>query len=830
MRYQGIREEELKNKVAADWFRAFDATVIEGNIDFALYPKHPHGEPRPLLWAEAKTGNYPLPDMLAQLVLTIGKARTFDHVLPPPFLGALDGQKIAFLPYEPIAHIFHQSDFNWNVAPSDHSSREFVLVRQQINDLLDTQAISVFDYDLDAAALKAFIHGSLSQCAGEARVRIDKNNFYPIYLRWLEAVKPNIAVDWADLKQHGILDSDFFLADLFVDDQDTVAIADDVAVRKELFVTFEAEGYRIAKENLKGLFDAVIAIKNLQAYQQFWAKYKRPPLQEYQEYIITRRDLLVPQDIRERKGAFFTPRQWVELSQQYLADYLGENWQEEYYVWDCAAGTGNLLAGLTNRYRIFASTLDAADVSAMRERAAHGANLLPAYTFQFDFLNDPFIPQSQGGKLPDDLFEIIQDPEKRQHLLIYINPPYAEASDMKTVKGGAAKSAVEQSAMNKKYADMLGQANAELFAQFLIRINHEMPGVTLANFSTLKSVQGPHFSDFRANFPGRLERLFLVPANTFDNVKGQFPIGFFIWNLQKQEYFTSIVADVYSAQGEFLGHKTIVTYANTHFINEWIKPFRGQQGEKGIIGKFPFKGNDFQNQNLIAIVNERTLYNVAAGQFLINAANLIRACVYFAVRKVIPKTWLNNQDQFLRPNSDWLEDSKFQADCLIYTLFHNKNNIKSAEGVNHWIPFTEEVVGAQRPFASHFMTDFMQGKINPPQAAGQQTIAFGDENNPPLIPTEPMAFSAGAQAVFAAGRALWRYYHAQPNANPNASYYDIREHFQGRNDKGIMNAKSDDAKYTELLAALRAAVKALGDRIAPKVYQYGFLKGEPEGL
>lgn len=51
MRYQGIREEELKNKVAADWFKAFDTTVVEGNIDFALYPKAARraGERRPLL-------------------------------------------------------------------------------------------------------------------------------------------------------------------------------------------------------------------------------------------------------------------------------------------------------------------------------------------------------------------------------------------------------------------------------------------------------------------------------------------------------------------------------------------------------------------------------------------------------------------------------------------------------------------------------------------------------------------------------------------------------------------------------------------------------------
>jgi len=33
--------------------------------------------------------------MLTQLVLTIGKARTFDEILPPPFLGCYDNERIA---------------------------------------------------------------------------------------------------------------------------------------------------------------------------------------------------------------------------------------------------------------------------------------------------------------------------------------------------------------------------------------------------------------------------------------------------------------------------------------------------------------------------------------------------------------------------------------------------------------------------------------------------------------------------------------------------------------------------------------------------------------
>lgn len=59
---------------------------------------------------------------------------------------------------------------------------------------------------------------------------------------------------------------------------------------------------------------------------------------------------------------------------------------------------------------------------------------------------------------------------------------------------------------------------------------------------------------------------------------------------------------------------------------------------------------------------------------------------------------------------------------------------------------------------------------------------------------------------------------------PNASLYDIREFFQGRNAKGRMNSKSTDDKYTSLIGQLRDKLKLLADKITPKVYEYGFLK------
>jgi hypothetical protein len=815
MKYKNIREEELKNKVGVDWFKVFDTTEILGNIDFTVFPKQNKlfDGREPLLWAEAKTGNFDVTTMFVQLVLTIGKARTFDKTLPPAFLGAFDFKKIAFVPYINIQDIFYLNDFNWNVTPSNHETKEFLLIKERIEATLNEYTF-IFDYEKDEKELQHFIKNNIANATTTSKLKIDKNNFIPIYLRWLEIVKPIINVNWDDLKKANILDSDFYLADLFVDDKDTQKLDDDLTIRDSLFVVFQNEGYTIAKENIKQMFDATITLKNKETYLQFWKRYKRPPIKEFQDYIIERRDLLVPQDIRERKGAFFTPRIWVELSQKYLTDYLGENWQDDYYIWDCAGGTGNLLAGLTNKYNIYASTIDQADINVIHERIEHGANLLKNNVFQFDFLNDEFIPISKGGKMPDTLYSIITNKEKRKKLVVYINPPYAEASDKKTLGGKEGKSGVEQSVINKKYAKLLGQGNAELFAQFLIRINKEINGAIVGEFSTLKILQGSHFSDFRLNYKASLEKMFIVPADTFDNVKGKFPIGFMVWDSSKDTNFRSISADIYDRTGNFLNQKEIIAYDNSHFINEWIKPFRADKKDDNLIGKFPFKGNDFQNQNMIAIVHQNMMYNKEAGQFLINSNNLIKASIYFAVRKSIEATWLNDRDQFLFPKNGWQSDFEFQNDSLTFVLF--TNNIQCQYGINHWIPFTEQDVNAKAKFESNFI----KGKIK--KERSNDTL-FKDEA---ITESIPLIFSDEATAVFDAGRELWKYYHSQNDVdiNVNASFYDIRAYFQGSNDKGRMNARSEDATYTKLIGELRNNLSVLADKIKPKVYEYGFLK------
>ena len=127
--YGNILEEELKNKVAKDLFFDFDTTQIIGRVDFCVsIPADPLGlnEPESLLWAEAKKGtSHDIYESFIQLILTLGKERPQDTILPPSFLGAFDAEKIAFLPYSSILEVLRQNDFNWNVAPSDHSTKEF---------------------------------------------------------------------------------------------------------------------------------------------------------------------------------------------------------------------------------------------------------------------------------------------------------------------------------------------------------------------------------------------------------------------------------------------------------------------------------------------------------------------------------------------------------------------------------------------------------------------------------------------------------------------------------------------------------------------------------
>jgi hypothetical protein len=357
---------------------------------------------------------------------------------------------------------------------------------------------------------------------------------------------------------------------------------------------------------------------------------------------------------------------------------------------------------------------------------------------------------------------------------------------------GKAKTGVatEQKTKNR-YQSSIGAATNEISAQFMARIYHEISGCKLGIFSKLKFVCTQHFISFRKFFNADFESGFVVRADSFDNVSGKFPIAFTIWDLNGKRFPEYIELDVPEEGGR---KKFWDDFYQS--INNWIKQFNRTTANS--LGLMIMDAPDFQKIHQPIITLTKGSRHAAFYSFHIH--NFIQGCIYFAARLCIEPTWLNDRDQFLFPGDGYKTDAEFQNDCLIFTLFHGQNRISSREGVNHWIPFTEQEVDASEKFESNFMSKYIKGKT----------------------------FSNEANSVLKSGLELWKYYHVKTKGNNtvsvNASFYDIREYFQGRSANGKMNNKSTDETYNKTIKTLRDNVKLLAQKIEPKIYEYGFLK------
>ena len=249
-----IREEELKNRVAAMFFGKYDCTRIVGNIDFCVSPKRRDSRQMtfvpdaPILWAEAKNHPTDVYRMLAQLILTI-KGEQKGDMEPPRFVGCFDNEKIAFVEYHYILPVFNLNDFNWTQTPSAVDDKTVETVRG----VVPQDKLVVFRFGADDAEIKSFVACNFT--SGESPVLttpIDRNNFTFIYQKWRNEVMPHIDAPWDVLKKkYALYDRDFFLAEMNVDDHGTADVSDDRPA-EDFYITFDAKArdpYAIRRKN-----------------------------------------------------------------------------------------------------------------------------------------------------------------------------------------------------------------------------------------------------------------------------------------------------------------------------------------------------------------------------------------------------------------------------------------------------------------------------------------------------------------------------------------------------------------------------------------------------
>ena len=755
------------------------------------------------IWFEAKEGyKHSSYQMFTQLLHYVQQAFDKGEEVPP-FLCVIDTKKAAIMKTADALPLISnkKQPIKWGKSASGYTQEALDVVSAYIGTYFVSFKIETHEDEFISTIKNAIKTGDI------IRTQITPDNLKQVFDKWVVMIGNEIK---------GVAPEDYallFFADIMSDGH--------VSTHNDL----PAELLHKGDSPVFSLKGHLYELGSREGYRQFWAIYHRPPKQEYRNYLLERRDSLIPIDERSFKGAYYTPLAVVDKAYDKLTETLGNNWQKDYIVWDMCCGVGNLEVKHSNPRNIYMSTLDVADVNVMQATKT----CVAATRFQYDYLNDDITDEGQidytiTDKVPLGLRNAIAEGKK---ILVLINPPYAESGS--GVDSGN-KEGVATTKISKHMPDY-SYATRELFTQFLARISQEIPNATLALFSKLKYVNAPNFEKFREMWSAEYKGGFVVHSKAFDGLKGDFPIGFLIWqtsnNTKKKVTVNEIITDVLDKKANAVGAKTFYNIPSETFLSAWFKrprsnqtgalplknavspttstkDVRGTKWADGAIGGMICGKNDLQHASTqTALLSSGYC---SAGGYFVTPENLCKTAVLFSVRKIIKQTWLNDRDQFLQPTEPLTDE--FKNDCLIWMLFNGSNLTASANDlewngktwsiVNHFIPYTEAEVNAPGRFESDFMVQYLKDKT----------------------------LSAEATAVLAEGKKLWQAYFAHTDVHsvrdelklnrPDVGWYQLRKALQAR------NASGDFAPVS--FKAYEDAYKALTEKLQPMVYELGFLK------
>ncbi len=753
------------------------------------------------IWFEAKdSGKNSSYAMFTQLLHYVQDALNKGEEVPP-LLAVIDTEKAALMKSSDVLPFLSKKTVKWGKSASQYPQEALDEISAYIGTHFVSFKISTHEDEFISTVKAAIKSGDI------IRTQITPDNLKQVFDKWVEMIGREIV--GVDADKYDLL----FFADIMHDG--TVSTHSNLPaelLHKNGAPVFSLDG-------------KMYELGNKEGYRRFWAIYHKPPKSEYRDYLLERRDSLIPLDERGFRGAYYTPLAVVDKAYDKLSETLGMNWQKDYIVWDMCCGVGNLEVKHSNHRNIYMSTLDEADVNIMKATKT----CVAAQRFQYDYLNDDItddgkIDYSLTNKVPAGLRKAIAECKK---ILILINPPYAEAANN---IGSDGKTAVAATRVANSMGDF-GYASRELFVQFLVRISKEIPTATLAMFSTLKYVNAPNFEKFREDWNAKYLGGFVVHSKAFDGLKGDFPIGFLVWSVNqnsiKKHPIIEISVDVLDRNSQAIGEKKFYNLPNDQLLSNWItrtkannvdalplknaispttstKDVRGMKWADGAIASMICKGSDLQN----AATQTALLSSgyCSAGGFFVTDKNLWQSSVIFCVRRLIKGTWLNDRDQFLQPTHSLSDE--FKTDCLMWMLFSGSNltagandlewNGKKWALVNHFIPYTEAEVGAADRFESDFMVQYLADKT----------------------------LSAEALAVLDAGRKLWQAYFAHTDVRtvrdelklnrPDVGWYQIRNALKKRNESG-------DTAPVDFIP-FELAYKELSDKLRPQVFELGFLR------
>lgn len=540
-------------------------------------------------------------------------------------------------------------------------------------------------------------------------------------------------------------------------------------------------------------------------------------------------DTLLTDTERRFNGQFFTPKVWVDEAHRRMEKVLGEDWESVIPTWDCCCGTKSL----TRDYEfgnLWLSTLEQSELNASENLSTEARE-----TFVFDFLNGDM------RKLPSSLLYALK---KGGKFAFIINPPYGQAT---SGRGTDHKEGISETAtLNEMKTKGMGKAGLELTVQFLWRImslvkEYNLTDVTLGLFSNPNWMTGDSFEEFRKEWlkVATFNNGVAFSSDEFEGVKSGWAINFSVWKLSKKNNNTTtplFPCDIMERSNDGFGviksgehtyynldgsikasdwvrgplPKTAKTFATTDGISIMDSSDSRCRGTicDGSLGYFACNSNIVEkNAQMIALFS---LPFSCANGFNLLPENIDRAVALFAARKMVDSTPFTTRDSYMAPDTTSQQYPTFVADAYILSLVYNGANQTSIKGThngvdydfkNQFYPFTKaetyEMLSLEKK--QNFKDDIRFCRATN-KFVGHSTEA-------------KRVLDAFARCITETATARPTYHKGNPELQVNrwdAGYRQLKVLFE--------------EAAPEAFKELKAATKALKEKMLPQVYELGFLK------
>ena len=412
-------------------------------------------------------------------------------------------------------------------------------------------------------------------------------------------------------------------------------------------------------------------------------------------------DRIVEDETRRRKGEFFTPTIWVDEAHKMISEAFGENWKDEYIVWDPACGTLNL----TRDYKfkeLYCSTIEESDIQTADQMKYNPE----AVKFQYDFLNDGIVGEKidiEGDlKLPEGLKQALLEGKK---MIVLMNPPYGAATNAGSESGH--KSGISLTNLNKMMKnDEWGSSSQQLYAQFLYRLfKINQDNIKICLFSPPLFLSGDSYKDFRKKFFSSFgfKGGYLMNAGEFDGTSN-WGLSFTIWNssnIEKYDFKLNVKNSDEFGNIQYLFDKSIYNLDNKKSLTNWFRntgtiidfpPFTSALKIKdsprsvGILPKSLATlvcGGNNVNYNTSSVFILSGGISSRNGKLYFFEDNFTSICSIFSVRKMIQSNWINQKDEYMAPDESHADWQQFQYDSIVYSLFNTSSNQSSLRQITY---------------------------------------------------------------------------------------------------------------------------------------------------